>query len=78
MTDITKIIQDPEWGKVEGLIQEYADEQLNIRTLDLTQPAEHVKAELLGRISAYNSMVQFLQDSKIVSNTITRVKNPYR
>ena len=76
--DIDRIIQDPEWGKIESLIQEYAEEQLNIRTIDLKQPAEHVKAELVGRINAYNSMTQFLQDTKIVSNQIKSIKNPFK
>jgi len=74
---IDKIIQDPEWGKVEALIQEYADQQLDIRTVDLRQPAEHVKAELVGRVLAYNSMVQFMQDTKLVSNKVKKIKNPF-
>ena len=76
--DIDRIIQDPEWGKIEKLITGYAEEQLNIRTIDIKQPAEHVKAELVGRINAYNSMTQFLQDTKIVSNQIKSIKNPFK
>jgi hypothetical protein len=77
MEDIAKLIEDPNWGKVEKLVTGYAERQLDITTIDLRQPAEHVKAELIGRITAYNSMVQFLQDTKIVSNKIKKVKNPF-
>lgn len=79
MEDITKLIKDPDWGKIEKLVTGYAESQLNIRTIDLRQPAEHVKAELIGRINAFNSMIQFLQDTKIVSNKdIKRIKNPFK
>ena len=78
MEDITKIIQDPEWPKIEKMVLAYAEEQLNIRTIDLKQPAEHIKAELIGRVKAYNSMTQFLEDSKIVSNKITSINNPFK
>ena len=79
MEDIQKLIEDPNWGKIENLVIGYADRQLDIRTIDLRQPAEHVKAELIGRITAYNSMIQFLQDTKIVSNKdIKKIKNPFK
>ena len=78
MEDITKLIQDPEWSKIEKMVMKYAEEQLDIRTIDLKQPAEHVKAELIGRVKAYNSMTRFLEDTKIVSNKITSIKNPFK
>ena len=79
MEDISKLIEDPNWEKIEKLVTGYAENQLDITTIDLRQPAEHVKAELIGRITAYNSMIQFLQDTKIVSKKeIKEIKNPFK
>jgi len=75
---IEKLLQDPEWSKVEAMIEEFTEKVLDIRDIDLTQPAEHVKAELIGRIKSYDSMTQFLQDTKIVSKPTRTVKNPFR
>lgn len=65
---IEKFLQDPEWAKIEEMVQGYCDEQLDMTTVDTSQPAEHVKAEIIGRVIAYNSMQKFLSDSKIISN----------
>jgi hypothetical protein len=76
--DISKLIQDPDWVKVEKLIEEYCERVLDIRTIDLKQPAEHVKAELIGRIESYNSMTQFLNDSGIMTKKTERLPNPFK
>lgn len=76
--DITKIVQDPEWKKIEELLDGYLEEIIDIRKIDLKQSAEHVKAELIGRIEAYNSVAQFLNGSNIVSKPINPITNPFK
>ena len=73
-----ELMQDPRWGQVELLIRSYVDPLMDFNTLDDTQPAEHVKAELIGRKIAYNSMVEFLNSTLLVSNKINKVKEPFR
>ena len=75
--DLSKLIQDPDWAKVEQLIEGYCEEVLDIKTIDLKQPAEDVKAELIGRIESYNSMTRFLNDTGILTKPKERI-NTFR
>lgn len=76
--DLSKLIQDPDWVKVEELIGSYCDEVLDITTVDLKAPAEHVKAELVGRIQSYNSMTKFLNDTGLLTKPRKEIKNPFK
>lgn len=63
-----KFYADPEWPKVEAIIMEHLEPLLDMRTVDMTKPAEDVKVEIKGRMLAYNSMLQFLNQAKIINN----------
>jgi hypothetical protein len=73
-----KFFSDPDWSKVEDLILNYIEPLVDMNTIDTTQPAEHVKAELIGRTLAYNKLVDFLNDSKLINRKLDKVKNPFR
>jgi hypothetical protein len=75
---IKKFFSDPDWAQVEKMILDHIEPLLNMTTIDTTQPAEHVKAEIIGRTIAYNSLITFLNQSKLVGRPITPVKNPFR
>lgn len=61
-----RFFQDPEWHLVEELIREYINPLLDMSTIDTSQPAEAVKAEIIGRNLAYDSLNKFLEQSKLV------------
>lgn len=65
-----RFYQDPEWKQIEDLIMEYINPLLDMSTIDLTQPAEHVKAEILGRTLAYDSLMKFIRQSKLVGGKL--------
>ena len=73
----TRFFQDPQWAEMEELILKYVNPLIEMTSVDTTQPAEHVKAEIIGRIYAYNALTDFLKSSKIISRTIKPVKNPF-
>lgn len=73
-----KFFSDPSWAKVEDIILNYINPLIDMTTIDLTQPAEHVKAEIIGRIYAYNSMAKFLGETKLVGRSIQQIKNPFK
>lgn len=73
-----KFFSDPDWSKVEDLILDYIEPLIDMSTVDTTQPAEHVKAELIGRTLAYNKLIDFLNDSKLINRKLDKVKNPFR
>jgi hypothetical protein len=62
---------------MEALIQEHIAPLIDMNTVDLSQPAEHVKAELIGRTLAYNNLADFLNTTIMVSNKIEKRKNPF-
>lgn len=69
--------QDPRWAEVEELIMKFVDPLIDMNTIDLTQPAEAVKAEVIGRILAYNNMTEFLKSTRVVSRPFKEMKNPW-
>ena len=75
--DIKELTQDPRWGEVETLLESYMKPLMDFNTIDTTQPAEHVKAEVIGRRLAYNALADFLNDTMFVSNKVTKVVNPF-
>lgn len=64
-----RFINDPEWYLVEQLIREYIDPLLDMSTVDTKQPAENVKAEIIGRTLAYERLNEFLEQSKILGHS---------
>jgi hypothetical protein len=75
--DIIELMQDPRWAAVEKLIQDHINPLMDFNTIDLTQPAEHVKAEVIARKLAYNNLADFLNTTIMVSNKIEKKKNPF-
>lgn len=76
-TITTRFFQDPEWKQVEDMIMEYVEPLKDFNTIDLSQPAEHVKAEVIGRMLAYNALTRFLSETKLVNREIKPYKNPF-
>lgn len=62
-----KFFTDPDWSEVEKLIRGYINPLTDMSTVDTDQPAEHVKAEILGRNMAYDALSKFLEDCGLVS-----------
>jgi hypothetical protein len=61
-----RFYEDPEWYQIEELIKEYINPLLDMSTVDTTQPAEHVKAEIIGRRLAHDSLSKFVEQSKLI------------
>lgn len=70
--------QDPMWHEVEELILSYIEPLKDMGTVDTTQPAEHVKAEIMGRTMAYNNLARFLSDSQIVGRKLAEIKTIFK
>jgi len=78
LQDLQKsFFQDPRWAEVEGLILQYIDPLLDMHTIDTTQPSENIKAEVIGRKLAYDSLMKFLSSTKVVSRQLKEVKDPF-
>jgi hypothetical protein len=74
----SKFFSDPDWVEIEKLILSYIDPLKDMATIDTTQPAEHVKAELIGRMTAYNNLTRFLNDTKIVGRKLEEIKTSFK
>lgn len=61
-----RFFQDPEWYKMEDLILDHITPLLDMTTIDAAQPAEHVKAELIGRRLHYDALIAFVRSSGII------------
>lgn len=73
-----RFFQDPRWHLVEELILEYVEPLKDMESIDTSQPAEHVKAEIIGRMLAFNALSKFLNDTTLVSRPIKEFKNPFK
>lgn len=59
------------------MMMKFIEPLIDVNTIDLKQPAEHVKAEIIGRTIAYNSIKGFLESTKVLSRPIKQVKDPW-
>jgi hypothetical protein len=75
---IDRFFSDPQWGQVEDMLLKYVDPLVDMTTVDLKQPAEQVKADIMARILAYNSITKFLNDTKMVGRPIKEITNPFK
>lgn len=67
-----KFFSDPDWNLVEKIILSYIEPLKDILTVDITENADTVKAQVAGRKIAYESLHKFLKESRLLSNrTIT-------
>lgn len=73
-----KFFFDPDWKEIEKMILEYIEPLKDMGTVDTSQPAEHVKAEIIGRTIAYDSLAKFLNDTKMVGQQIKSIKTTFR
>lgn len=62
----TKFFSDPDWAKVEELLMGFVNPLIEMSDIDLTQPAEHIKAEVIGRQLLYKRLCDFLEQTEIV------------
>jgi hypothetical protein len=75
-----KFFTDPDWKGVEKLIMDFINPLIEMQDVDVSQPAEHVKAELIGRQKLYKEMTDFLQQTGLVGNPAHYKKenNPFQ
>ena len=73
-----RFFEDPQWALLDQLIREYIDPLKDMDDVDTNQPAEHVKAEIIGRKMTYDRLDKFLTDAQIVKGRALKEKtNPY-
>jgi hypothetical protein len=74
-----RFFSDPEWYQVEELVHSYIDPLLDMSSIDTTQPAEAVKAEIIGRLMAHDTLSKFIEQTKLVGQAKKPVENsPFR
>jgi hypothetical protein len=70
-----RFLSDPDWYQVEELVLEFINPLLDLKTIDTTQPAEHVKAEVIARGMSYEALIGFVRSSGILrSDKLTENK----
>lgn len=73
-----KFFSDPDWSKIEEMLMTKIDALKDFESIDTNQSAETVKAEVIGRRIAYNSLIDFLNETKLVSRVPKKIENPFR
>jgi hypothetical protein len=74
-----RFYSDPEWYQVEEIIRGFIDPLMDMTTIDTTQPAESVKAEVIARSIAYNKLDAFLRQTKIIGQAKKPdINSPFR
>ncbi len=64
-----RFTQDPEWHLVENVIKEFIDPLLSINDIDITQPAEDIKAEVIGKKKAYEALEGFITSKGLIRSS---------
>lgn len=73
-----KFFSDPDWKGVEELLMTKINVLKDFNTIDATQSAETVKAEVIGRRLAYTALLDFLQDCEFIRRKVTTNPNPFK
>lgn len=73
----SKFFNDPDWHHVEKMLMGYVDELVKFNDIDLTMPAEHIKAEIVGRTKLYEKVTAFLSQTGAVSQPKKVKTNPF-
>ncbi len=74
-----RFYSDPEWYQVEEVIKSFIDPLMDMTTVDTSQPAEAVKAEIIGRTIAYTKLSEFLNQTKLIGQAKKPlVNNPFQ
>lgn len=69
-----RFLEDSEWYQVEEVISEFIVPLLSIRDIDITAKSEDVKAEVIGKLKAYEALEGFItsrgltRSSKLAEN----------
>lgn len=64
-----RFLDDPNWSEVEEVIAEFINPLLSIRDIDITMPAEDVKAEVIGKLKAYEALEGFITSKGLVRSS---------
>lgn len=64
-----RFLDDPEWVQVEEVISEFIVPLLSIRDIDVNMPAEDVKAEVIGKLKAYEALEGFITSRGLVRSS---------
>jgi len=74
----SKFFSDPDWKEVEKLLMGFINPLIEMDDVDENQPAEHVKAEIIGRKKLYKQITQFLSQTGIVGNPSEHTKTTFK
>ena len=61
-----RFTEDAEWYRVEEVISEFLTPLLSIRDIDITAKSEDVKAEVIGKLKAYEALEGFITSKGLV------------
>lgn len=64
-----RFLDDPNWSEVEDVINEFITPLLSIRDIDTTVSSEDVKAEVIGRLKAYEALEGFITSKGLVRSS---------
>lgn len=70
-----KFFTDPDWHLVEEVIRSYIEPLKDITGIDVKETADNVKAQVAGRIIAYQQMERFLKEAGILKERINTNKS---
>lgn len=72
--------EDPRWSGVEELIREFIEPLKDMSSIDTSKDGETVRAEIIGRMLAYETLNNFLSQVKIVGSPKReeQIKSPFR
>jgi hypothetical protein len=64
-----RFLDDPNWSEVEDVINEFITPLLSIRDIDITAKSEDVKAEVIGKLKAYEALEGFITSKGLVRSS---------
>jgi hypothetical protein len=70
------LMQHPDWYQLEDLVRDFIEPLRDLSTIDKTQSAEHIKAEVIARDMAYEALEDFAIASGMIRSKTLRENKP--
>jgi hypothetical protein len=73
-----RLINDPEWKEVEDVVEEEISRLLDIRNIDTSKNSEELRIEIVARIRAGESLLDFYRKYKFTQKKLPDVQFDFK
>ena len=75
---ILKFTEDPSWSEFQTMFEDYIKVITDLKSIDLSQPATNVKAEIRVRLQTRERLIKFLDEQELLKQVSKNISPDYK